>query len=359
MRIGKLFIRLIIVAVWICLFFVLLSVPKYFKPLKDQTPVLNVFSWPEVLSPEVVQKFENKTGIKVKRHFYTSNEELLVKLKATDGKGYDLIIPSDYMVKKLIEEDLLQPIDKNNLHFIDHLNPRLTHQPFDPSNDYSLPYIWEVIGFGINTNEYQDIPFTPSWDEVFFPKHPNAKISMINDPIEAIDTTARVLFGEEDHFGQLEVQKIQATLKQQKPFVEAYAGVRGDYLLITKNCSMAVIPTSYVLRATKKYEHIDFVIPNDYTFISIENFCIPKNSKNQELSYAFLNYLYQPEVFAEEVNTYLNFPSTTNISPFIKGLPVFTKTLHNFENYTGKLYYTRDLLPEKEARTLWIELKTD
>ncbi|MCB1109970.1 MAG: extracellular solute-binding protein [Chlamydiia bacterium] len=359
MRLGKLFIRLIIVSLWIGVFFTLLTLPHAFRSFKNDTPTLHLFSWPEILSPETIEGFEKESGVKIKRHYYTSNEELLVKLKATEGKGYDLIIPSDYMVKKLIEEELLKPIDLAQLHFTKNLNPRLIHQPFDPENTYSVPYIWEALGFGINTEQYDTLSFSPTWKEVFHPTHPNTKISMINDPIEAIDCTARHLFGDHTDLGAKEITQIHMALKEQKPLVEAYAGVRGDYLLITKNCSMAVIPTSYVLRATKNYDHIDFVIPENYTFLSIENFCIPKASENEDLAYAFLNYLYRPEVFAEEAKSYSNFPATTDVRPLITDLPVYLKTLEALENYEGNFYYTRDLLSETEARTLWIKLKTD
>lgn len=359
MRVGKLLIRLTIVSLWVALFSVLISIPHFIRPFKENTLILNIFSWPEILTPETIAKFEKESGIKVKRHYYTSNEELMVKLKATEGKGYDLIIPSDYMVKKLIDKELLQPIDPAELNFTAHLNSRLIHQPFDPKNTYSIPYIWEVLGFGINTEQYDVLPFTPTWKEFYHPTHPNTKISMINDPIEAIDCTARHLFGDDVEIGPKEIAQIYAILREQKNLVEAYAGVRGDYLLITKNCSIAMIPTSYALRATKDYKHIDFVIPEKYTFMSIESFCIPKESKNSKLAYAFLNYLYQPEVFADESNSYYNFPATTNVLPYIKGLPVYIKTLKTLENYDGDFHYTRDLLSEIESRSLWIKLKTD
>lgn len=356
---GKILIRFAIVTLWVAVFFALLSLPHFIRPFKEDTPTLNIFSWPEVLSPETIEQFEKESGIQVRRHYYTSNEELLVKLKATEGKGYDLIIPSDYMVKKLIEEELLQPIDFSRLSFKKHLNPRLVNQPFDPENTYSIPYIWEVLGFGINTEQYQTLPFKPTWDEVYHPTHPSTKISMINDPIEAIDCTARFLFKDAKELGPREMVQIHTLLKEQKPLVEAYAGVRGDYLLITKNCSVAVIPTSYVLRATKNYSHIDFVIPEKYTFLSIENFCIPKTSENHEEIYAFLNYLYRPDVFAAEAESYYNFPATTNVRQHIQGMPVYLKTLESLEKYDGEFHYTRDLLSETDARTLWIKLKTD
>ena len=212
----QLIFRLMIVSLWVCVFFAFLITPHYLKPLKTEKQVLNIFSWPEILNPEIVKKFEHETGIQVVRHYYTSNEELLVKLKATQGKGYDLIIPSDYAVIKLIEEELLQPIDHSRLTFMENLNPKLIHQDFDPQNTYSIPFIWEVLGFGIDTEQYQEIPFSPTWKEIFSPAHPNTKISMLNDPIEAIDVTAHYLFDQKELLSCQEVALIRAKLQEQK-----------------------------------------------------------------------------------------------------------------------------------------------
>ena len=354
----KILFRLIIVTLWIGIFFAFLTTTHFLRPLKQDKQVLNIFSWPEILNPEIVEKFERETGIQVVRHYYTSNEELLVKLKTTHGKGYDLIIPSDYAVAKLIDDELLQPIDPNKLTFTKYLNPKLIHQDFDPKNTYSIPFIWEILGFGIDTEQYKEIPFEPTWKEIFCPTHPHTKISMLNDPIEAIDVTAHHLFDQKEALSPQEIALIRSKLQEQKPLVEAYAGVRGDYLLITKNASVAVIPSSYILRAATNYPHIDFVLPKDYCFISIENMCIPKESENQELVYIFLNYLYQPEIFASETNTFQNFPATTNVQPYINGSPILIKTLDALNSYKGTFFYTRQLLSEKESRSLWVELKS-
>ncbi|QVL57367.1 MAG: extracellular solute-binding protein [Simkaniaceae bacterium] len=354
----KILFRLIITVLWIGIFFAFLTTTNYLRPIKQDKQVLNIFSWPEILNPEIVEKFEKETGVQVVRHYYTSNEELLIKLKATHGKGYDLIIPSDYAVIKLIDEELLQPIDHHKLNFTKYLNPKLIHQDFDPENTYSIPFIWEILGFGIDTQQYQEIPFEPTWKEIFSPSNPHTRISMINDPIEAIDITAHHLFNCQEALSLQEIALIRSKLQAQKPLVEAYAGVRGDYLLITKNASVAVIPSSYILRAATNYPHIDFVLPKDYCFISIENMCIPKESENSDLVYTFLNYLYQPEIFASETNTFQNFPATTNVQPYIDGSPILIKTLDALNSYEGTFFYTRQLLSEKESRSLWVELKS-
>ena len=353
----KYLFRFLIIAFWVTLFFAFLKATSFFHLTQSKTPTLNLFSWPEILNPDIIKNFEKETGIRVIRHYYTSNEELLVKLKASQGKGYDLIIPSDYAVAKLIEEKLLQPLSLEKLNFIERLNPKLMDQSFDPKNTYSIPFTWEVSGFGIDRDQFQAIPFEPTWQELFSPTHPNAKISMLNDPIEVIDITAHYLFGAKALLKPKEITKIYATLRAQKPFVEAYAGVRGDYLLMTKNASIALIPSSYILRNAKNYPHIDFVLPKEYCFLSIENMCIPRASQNQPLVYRFLNYLYQIDVISLETKRFQNFPAITYVPSFIQKSPLLFKTFNALNSYEGKFFYTRRLLSEKESRILWIALK--
>ena len=351
-------LRFLIISFWITLFFTFLNVTRVFPLPKSKIPTLNLFSWPEVLNPEIIKHFEKETGIRVIRHYYTSNEELLVKLKANRGKGYDLIIPSDYAVSKLIGEKLLKPLDRAQMHFIEYLNPKLMDQDFDPQNTYSIPFTWESLGFGIDRDQFKEIPFQPTWKELFSPTHPNTKISMLNDPIEVIDITAHHLFGPQATLTPKELTKIYSKLRYQKPFVEAYAGVGGDYLLITKNASVALISSSYILRRARNHPHIDFILPEDYCFLSIENMCIPKASENETLVYTFLNYIYQPEILSLETNTFQNFPATTDVLPFIQKSPLFLKTFHALNAYSGKFFYIRPLLSEKETCALWIALKS-
>lgn len=346
--------RMTILIVWVFLIFFFLKAPVLLFSKKNERKTLHIFSWPEVLNPEIVKEFEKKTGIKVTRHYYTSNEELFTKLKVTKGEGYDLVIPSDYTVKKLIKENLLQPLDHLKLNFIENLNSQLMHQYFDQENIYSIPFIWEVMGFGITDIS---LAHSLSWKDVFMPK-PNHRISMINDPIETIDLAARFLFKEQDSLDAEKVKKITSLLIEQKKYVEAYAGLRGDYLLVTKNCSIAVLPSSYLLRSSQSYPQLKFVIPDDYSFMNIENFCIPKTSKNSELVYQFLNYLYQPQVYAKEANTFYNFPAREDVYPLINASNEYLHCLNKLHQYKGKLFFTRELLPEKESRQIWVHVKS-
>src|SRR5689334_8533045 len=138
--IKKMVIRCSVVLFWVALIFGILYWPE--ETFFTNNCSINVFVWGDILDPSVVADFEKETGIKVNMNFYASNEEMLVKLRATQGRGYDLIIPSDYSVEILAKEGFLKELDKSQLNFLPHLNPKLLNLPFDPQNTYSIPFEW-------------------------------------------------------------------------------------------------------------------------------------------------------------------------------------------------------------------------
>ena len=351
-------VRYCISILWAFLIFgvVWISKTEYFP--KYEVKTLDIFGWPEMFLPDVLNTFEKKTGIKVRLHYYTSNEELLVKLKATKGKGYDLIIPSDYAVKTLIEEQMLQPLDKSQLNFLPYLNPLLLGLDYDLENIYAIPYQWEVFGFGIDTEYFNDPLFKPSWQDIFNPTIPNYKIAMINDPIEAVNFAAFYLYGPKKRMEEEQIYEVYRLLDKQKSWVEAYAGLRADYLLATKNCQIALCSSSYIFRTADHYSHVKFVIPEDWSFMSIENFCIPKNSEKESLAYAFLNHIYAPQNLAADCKVFYNFPATTNVYPYLEVNEDFKRFLQNSKEYQGKLHFIRHIIPEKRAREIWVKVKS-
>lgn len=352
------FTRLCILFSWASLIAAALWMTTIHISPRSQENTLQVYGWPEMFVPEVIEKFEKETGIKVKMHYYTTNEELFVTLKATKGKGYDLIIPSDYAVKMLIKEDLLQPIDKSMLNFLDHINPVLLNQDYDRENTYAIPYQWEVFGFGIDTDYAEKYSLSPSWKTIFSPENPNLKIAMVNDPIEAVTFAAYYLFGSPKTLTSRDTLKVRDLLETQKNWVEAYAGLRADYLLATKNCHIALCTSSYIFRSSTQNPHVKFVVPEEGSFMSIENMCIPKESTKESQIYELMNFLYKPENLGKDSSTFFTFPATVNTRPYLDVPPEYLDFLENSHLYAGKLYFIRYLMSEKETRKLWVDIKS-
>ena len=114
---------------------------------------LNLFVWADFFHKDTIKKFEKEYNATINLYYYSSNEELIVKLKETKCRGYDLIFPSDYAIKALKKEKLLQALDKTALNFMSHIDKRLLNQQYDLKNQYALPYLWEIYGIGINTQQ--------------------------------------------------------------------------------------------------------------------------------------------------------------------------------------------------------------
>jgi spermidine/putrescine transport system substrate-binding protein len=353
----KFFIRSGIIAIWLILIFCALYWPKW-KVIKYDENTINVFVWGDILEPSIVSSFEKDTGIKINLSYYSSNEELLVKIKATKGEGYDLIIPSDYAVNALIKDDLLKKLDKKKFTYWNSINPGLLAQYYDPDNDYSIPFEWELFGFGIDKDYFKVHPTEPSWGMIFDPNIVHYKITMNNDPIEAVEFASFYLYGAVDHLNPDQVEGVRQLLLQQRPWVAAYATFRGDYFLATRNVVVVVASTSYIWRTKRLFDFVDFVIPKEGSFITIENICIPKPSQKEDLVFRFINYLCSPQSVAAHFNTFALFPSTLHALDILELDEQAAKIMLSTQEDFKKYHFIRNILPQEETRDIWVDIKT-
>jgi spermidine/putrescine transport system substrate-binding protein len=347
--------RLFIILSWIAVIFAILYFPNW-QIISPTSKTLNIFAWGDILEPSVIANFEKETGIKVNLSYYSSNEELLVKMRATKGFGYDLIIPSDYAVHALTQEGLLKELDPHQFSFWQELNPLLLNHSFDKGNRVSVPFGWEIFGLGIDKGYFTTHPLNASWDMVFTPQ--GFKISMLNDPIEVMALSAFYLFRTTSLVNDTQIQAMKSLLINQKKWVEAYANFRGDYFIATKNCPVVVSTSSYMQRSMRQFPFVGFVVPKEGTFITIENLCIPKASCKANNAYQFINYLFKPESIRKHYLSYGFFPtSLTRLHTIEKDestRSLIISTPETFANY----HFIQNVLPEQTMHDMWIEIKT-
>lgn len=346
-----------IIALWVALIATILYWPKFEFSTADAN-TLNVFAWGDILDPDVIARFQKKTGIHVNLNYYSSNEELIVKLRATQGAGYDLIIPSDYAVNLLAEENLLKPLDRSQLGFWKELNPNLLNYFFDPDNRYSIPFEWEIYGFGIDADYFALHPTRPSWKMIFDPEVVRYKIVMRNDPIEAVELASFYLYGPITDLNDEQALAVRSLLKQQKPWVEAYADFRGDYFLATKNCAVVVASSSYIWRTMRLFDFVQFVLPEEGTFITIENLCIPRLSTKEALAYELIRFLYTEESTMSHYETYGFFPACLRAEQIENLDAQAASILKDSENNFSKYHFFQNVLPQEETRDIWVDVKS-
>lgn len=351
----KILIRSFVVLFWALLFLGILYIPE--SSFLATSRSINVFAWGDILEPSVVADFEKTTGIRVNMSAYGSNEELVAKLRATHGEGYDMILPSDYSVEILAKENLLKKLDLSKLNFISNINPKLMNLAFDPHNVYSVPFEWEIFLLGIDKDYFSHHPFIPSWSMVFDTNIPY-RVTMSNDPIQSIHMASFYLYGNIPQVSDEQLHTITNLLIKQKKNVNAYADFRADYFLATKNSQIVICSSSYLWRTIRNFPFVGYVMPEEGSFLTIESICIPTASKKEDLVYQFLNFLYTKSSMKTHYDTYGIFPPTMD---FLQDLDE-DETILKLLSLSGKefetLLFFSVIADQDKIRDAWVQVKT-
>lgn len=322
---------------------------------------INVCAWSGMFDLQWIARFEKDTGIKVNISYYDSNEELLVKLR-THGHGYDLILPSDYTINILRKKGMLKKLQADKIDFFSHLNPILLGHYFDEKNEYSIPFEWAVYGLGINKRCYPNGIGEASWNLIFDKELMQShKTMMSNDPLVAVPITAFYLYGTMRNLTKERITEIKKVLKEQNPFIEAYTDFRANYYLASNNACIAVCSSSALLKSMREYTYLDFIIPQEGTLVTIENFAIPSTSTKEDLVYSFMNFMMKPESVAHSYEHMGFFPATTNVPQLDDRSQVYallSMTKKEFERFhLLRFDHLKNMISDVELQNLWVQVK--
>ena len=263
--------------------------------------VLNVYIWSEYLPQSVVDDFTAKTGIKVNVSLFSRNEELLAKLQS-GVTNYDVVVPSDYMVQRLIRQKLVQPLDRSKLKGLENLDPHFVNQSFDPGNQYSLPYFWGTTGIAYNKKQVREP--VESWGILFDAKY-ERKVLMLDDPRECFAAALRAVGKDANATDPASLEQAAAKLKEQKSrnLVQAYDSDAFHEKLAAKDVLIAQGYGGQFAKVIRdKPDELAYVIPKEGGTRWTDNLCVPATARRTDSIYAFLNYVLQPEVAAKIAN---------------------------------------------------------
>ena len=254
---------------------------------------LHLYNWGNYTSPELIEKFEKETGIKVTIDGYDSNETMLAKVKA-GGHGYDLAVPSDYMVKIMIEEGLIQEAGVNQLENFKHLDPKWLDVYFDPGRKYSAPWQWGSTGISLNTEHY-DGPKADSWALVFDPPEELVgRINMVSEMGDVINAGLFYLGLDKCNSNKEDLKKLNDLLVSSK---EKWRTI--DYGVIEKLTSGDVYAShnwnGASMRARLQVPSIRYVMPKEGLLAWADNVVLLKEAKNVDEAKTFMNFIMAPE----------------------------------------------------------------
>ena len=253
-----------------------------------------VYNWGEYIDPEVIEMFEKETGITVHYEEFETNEEMYT-IVAKGARTYDVICPSDYMVQKMIENDLLTTINYDNIPNITNIGEPYMESAkgFDPENQYCVPYTWGTVGIMYNKSMV-DEP-VDSWAILFDEKYKN-QILMQNSVRDAYCVALSYLGYSINTLDEDELSEATELLIEQKPLVQAYVVDQVRDKMIKNAAALGVIYSGEAIYMQRENEDLEYVIPKEGSNVWIDGWVIPKNCNNKEGAEAFINFLCKPEI---------------------------------------------------------------
>ncbi|WP_236393555.1 spermidine/putrescine ABC transporter substrate-binding protein PotD [Pantoea sp. Mhis] len=259
--------------------------------------ILYFYNWTEYVPPEILEQFTKETGIKVVYSTYDSNEAMYAKLKTWGNSVYDLVVPSTYFIAKMRNEGMLQKIDKSRLSNFHNLDPNLLNKPFDPNNDYSIPYIWGATSIGINTNILNAKEVT-SWADFWKPKYKQSLL-LLNDAREVFQIALRKLGYSGNTRNSKEILSAYKELQKLMPNVRAFDSDNpgNPFMEGEVNIGMIWNGSAYVIRQAGM--PIQIIWPKEGGIFWMDNLSIPVKSKNKEGAMKMINFLLRPDIAAK------------------------------------------------------------
>ena len=254
-----------------------------------------VYNWGEYIDPETLEMFEEEYGIEVVYDEYETNELMYPKVSAGATK-YDVICPSDYMVQKMISEDLLREINFENVpNAKKNIGAQYWEQSeqFDPGNKYSVPYCWGTVGILYNKKMVNDT--VDSWNILWDTNY--AGQILMQDSVRDLFMVALKKDGySANTLNPAELEQCRDELIAQKPLVQAYVIDAVRDKMIGNEAAIGVIYSGEAIYTQRENPDLEYVIPKEGTNIWIDNWVIPKNSENPENAELFINFMCRPDI---------------------------------------------------------------
>lgn len=256
---------------------------------------INVLNWGDYIDEDMLARFTEETGIKVKYTTMANNEEMLVKLQSPDCI-YDICFPSDYIIEKLIADDLLHELDKSNIPNLSNIDERFLDLSFDPDNTYSVPYMWGTVGILYNTTMVTE-PVT-SWSVLWDEKY--SQQILMYDSIRDTMAVALLYLGKSINTrDEADIAAARDALIEQKPLVQAYLGDDIKQSMINGDAAFAVVYSGDAIWCMDPEEgnpDLAFAVPDEGSNVWFDNVVIPATSQHSAEAEAFINFLCDAEV---------------------------------------------------------------
>lgn len=319
--------------------------------------VLKIFNWGDYIDFEVIDEFEEKTGYTIIYDTFDTNESMYAKMKA-DPTGYDLIFPSEYMAKRMIEEGYISKLDFDNIPNISMIDTKFRGLSYDPTNEYTVPYTWGTLGILYN-KEMVTEPIK-SWD-ILWDKKYSKNIFMMNSSRDSMAVALKKLGYSLNTTNDRELKEAKDLLIRQKPLVLAYLNDEIKDKMVSGEAALALSYSGNALEVVAEYpEYLDYVVPTEQgTNWFVDVVCIMETSKHKKTAEEFINFLCETDIATRNCD-YIRY-STPHLEAieemkeidywFATNPNAFPEDVSNME-----LFISNDIINKKYDR-LWLEVR--
>lgn len=298
--------------------------------------VLNIYNWGDYIDPELLKKFEEESGYKVNYDTFDSNEAMFTKIRQ-GGTAYDISIPSEYMIQKMIDEKLVLPLDHTKIKGLENIDSRFLNLSFDPKNSYSIPYFWGTLGIAYN-DKFISADKMTSWDDLWR-RELKDNIMLIDGAREIIGLGLNSLGYSLNSKNMEELDEAVAKLRKMTPNVKAIVADEIKMYMANEESAVAVTFSGEAADMMAENEHIHYVIPKEGSNLWFDNIVIPKTAKNVDGAYEFINFMLRPENAAQNAE-YIGYST-----PNKKALDILPKEITEDEQF----YPTDELMSHLEV----------
>ena len=277
---------------------------------------LYVYNWGEYIDEDVISQFEDETGITVVYDLFETNEEMYPVIEA-GAVNYDVVCPSDYMIQKMRENDLLAELNFDNIPNIDQIDPAYMEmsQAFDPENKYSVPYCWGTVGILYNTKLLDElgVPAPTKWADLW-DERLSGEILMQDSVRDAFMVALKKDGYSMNSESKDELEQAKQELIDQKPLVQAYVIDQVRDKMIGGEAAVGVIYSGEMLYIQDEVANLgldydlEYVIPEEGTNLWLDSWVIPKNAKNKENAEKWIDFMCRPEI-AKANFEYITYPT--------------------------------------------------
>jgi spermidine/putrescine-binding protein len=322
---------------------------------------LLLYNWTEYIDPELIDKFREEFGVDVIEDFYPSNEEMLARVQS-GGSGFDLVVPSDYMVGIMIDQNLLLPLDKDAIPNADNVAADFTEPPFDPELAYSMPYQWGTTGIGVSYEAVGDDP-EPTWGWIFDPEMSGdlaGRISMLDDPREAMGAALAYLGYSINSSNEDEIQEAADLIAETTDRLAAFDSDQYEDLLVSDETAVAHGYSGDFFGAFDEteggYDNYTYLIPQEGAVRWVDTMAILADARHPCTAHAFINFILDARNGAQLTNWVYYASPNAAAEEFIDAEILEDPAIYPPEDVLENLTFIEDT---GETETLYTDLFTE